>query len=123
MRRIEIEMPPSRLRVGRAAVPSWLGDGVFPRRLPIQVARLNQTLLLAVPFELNVEIGLAWKAEAAKRGYDLILVGYANEYAGYVVPEATYATEKYEARTSFYGAQLVNYLTEVVVKLMESFEK
>jgi hypothetical protein len=119
VRRVEVELPPVRIRAGRCTIPSWIGDCVFPRHAPVQLARVGRALLLAVPLEVNAEVGLAWKREAAKRGYELFLIGYANDYIGYIVPEKTYRTDDYEARTSFYGAQFDSYLTEVVVRMME----
>jgi len=122
-RYVEALLPPVRIRLDGAAIPVWLGNCLFPRTLPVHLARIDHTLFVTVPFELNAEIGLAWKQEAAKRGHDLFVLGYANDYAGYVVPERNYATTCYEARTSFYGPQLDGYLTEVFVKMMEGTAK
>jgi hypothetical protein len=125
-RYITILLPPVRIRTcphSDCALPSWFGNCLFPRSVPIQVARIDRALLLAVPVEFCAEIGLELKQAASKLGYDLFIIGYANDYIGYVVPERYYATRAYESRTSFYGPRLDSYLKEVCIKMMESMPR
>lgn len=125
-RLVSVVLPPVRLRAcsnSDCALPSWVGDRVFPREVPIQVARIDHTLLLAAPVEFCAEIGLELKQAASKLSYDLLIIGYANDYIGYVVPERYYATKAYESRTSFYGPKLDSYLKEVCVKMMEAMPR
>jgi neutral ceramidase len=119
LRRADILLPPVRIRLDGHAFPSWIGNCIFPREVPMQLARVDRTLFVAVPVELNAEVGLGWKQAAAQAGYDLFILGYANDYIGYVVPERTYPTSCYEARTSFYGSKLDSYLTEAFVRMLE----
>jgi Neutral/alkaline non-lysosomal ceramidase, N-terminal len=124
--RIEMILPPVRIRVGsnpHVAIPSFIGTCFFPRRVPVEVARVNHALLLAVPAELCAETGLEFKETASKLGYQLFVIGYANDYVGYVVPERYYTTKEYEARTSFYGPKLDPYMREVVTKMIRDISK
>lgn len=121
-RLVDAELPPVRIRMGKnpdCALPGWWGSTLLPRRAPIHVVRIGEVLFLAYPFELSSEIGLELKQTAARLGHELFLIGYANDYLGYVLPERHYPTGAYEARTSFYGPKLDGYLEEIFVKMME----
>jgi hypothetical protein len=125
-RRVEVEFPPVQIRLGQnpnCTLPSWLGGCFFPRKAPIELVRIDHELLLAAPVEFCAAVGLDLKQAASRFGYDLFIIGYANDYIGYVVPEKYYATKAYEARTSFYGPKLDGYLKEVIVKMMETMPK
>lgn len=125
-RQVPVEFPPVRVRVGKnphCALPACWGNTLFPRRATFHVARIEDQLLLAVPFELSTEVGLALKESASKLGCELFILGYANDYLGYVLPERFYETDEYEARTSFYGPKLDSYLLDVSTQMMESLAR
>jgi hypothetical protein len=119
--RAEVQLPPVRIRLGDKpgwALPAWLGNCLFPRRATLELVRIDRELLLTAPVEFCAGIGLQLKQAASQLGYDLFIIGYANDYLGYVVPENYYSSDAYEARTSFYGPRLDSYLSEIILKMM-----
>jgi hypothetical protein len=48
-----------------------------------------------------------------------VIVGFADDYAGYVIPSEYYETSHYEARMSFNGPHMDRYLTAVVGRALE----
>lgn len=74
----------------------------------VQAITIGPALFLTIPGEAYVEIGLHWKVEARKRGYDPVFVfGLANDTIGYIVyPEEVYHMHVYETLLSLFGARL-----------------
>jgi len=86
-----------------AAVLSLL----LPTEAAFTVACLGEVLLASFPGEAVTTLGLQFKETARERGYALpIPVGYANNYAGYLVSPEDYDRGGYEAGTSFYGREV-----------------
>jgi neutral ceramidase len=79
-----------------------------PEVLPLQIARIGQLGLIAVPFELTTMSGRrvleTVGAELAPAGIDrLVIAGLANAYAGYVVTPEEYALQHYEGASTHFG--------------------
>jgi neutral ceramidase len=68
-------------------------------RLPVELQglRIGDTVFIAVPAEVFVEIGLQIKLRAAQR---IFIVGIANGYIGYLTTEAAHAAGGYEVVSS-----------------------
>jgi hypothetical protein len=47
-----------------------------------------------------------------------MIVGFTNDYVGYVIPSEYYETPHYEARMSFNGPHMDRYLTAVVERAL-----
>jgi hypothetical protein len=62
------------------------------------------------------------KAQARARGLEAGIVGFANDYIGYLLPRELYHTSAYEARMSFHGPQMREYLLEVVARLIDRMQ-
>ena len=60
-------------------------------------------LLIGVPCDLSAELGLELKRHARERGYQPLIVGFANDYIGYCLPRRLYETDSYEASLAFNG--------------------
>ncbi len=106
-----------------ARVKKWAKEGVMrqrphtPQVLPIQIARLGQLVIGAVPAEFTTISGRrlrktlerAFWSEGAVRA---IVQGYANAYSGYVVTPEEYPQQGYEAGCTHFGRwTLPAYLT------------
>lgn len=116
----KIPLPPTQLRIEPGhRLPFFLGDFLFDRWTVIQVIRIGQTLLVGVPCDLSSEAGLAIKQYARQRNLNAVIVGFANDYIGYVIPEKYYDTDAYEARLSFNGPYMGSYLKQVVFRLVD----
>ena len=69
---------------------------------------------------MSAEIGLEIKRYAEERGLQAMIIGFANDYIGYVIPSEVYETDAYEARMSFNGPHMGKYLKEISFGLIRS---
>jgi Neutral/alkaline non-lysosomal ceramidase, N-terminal len=121
--KIRLELPAPQIKVNPARrLPVWIGRALLDGDTSVQVVRIGRTLLLAVPCDLGSEIGLTLKRFARARGMEAIVVGFANDYIGYVISEKYYATPAYEAFMSFNGPHMGDYMTFAVEKLIDHFK-
>jgi neutral ceramidase len=86
--------------------------------LPIQLVRIGQLVLIAVAQEVTIVAGLRLRravAEVLDTTIDNVLVqGYANDYAGYLTTPEEYDAQRYEGGHTMFGRwQLPAYLQEV----------
>jgi hypothetical protein len=75
-------------------------------------------VLIGVPCDLSAAIGVGWKAEAKRLGRRAVILGFTNDYVGYVIPTEYYETGHYEARMSFNGPFMDRYFTAVVSRAL-----
>ncbi len=102
----KVKLPKVKVRAGFFKVPSLMGNRFFPRTTYFQAFRLGSFLFLAFPGELASETGLEIEKQTGK-GLTPLIIGYANDYLGYIVPERYYKNQdNYEATASFYGHHL-----------------
>jgi hypothetical protein len=117
---IAVPLPPSQIRLSTGwRLPSFMGNRLLDSTTTVQVLRIHDTMWVAVPCDLGAEIGLAIKRHAAERGLQATVVGLANDYIGYVIPERLYDTPAYEARLSFNGPHMDRYLFDIITELMD----
>jgi hypothetical protein len=114
-----VQLPSTQVKLGMHRLASPLGNLFFDRQTVIQAIRVGDSLLLGVPCDLSSEIGLEIKQQARSHELNAIIVGFANDYMGYVIPEKYYYTDTYEARMSFNGPYMDRYLKEVSFELMK----
>jgi hypothetical protein len=94
-----------------------LADIWLPENTVLQVIAVDDFLLIGVPCDLGVEVGLEIKARVSPRqGY---IISQANDYIGYVMTRDQYLEGGYEAEMSFYGPQLADIINEELVKMIE----
>jgi neutral ceramidase len=79
-----------------------------PEVLPVQIVRIGQLALLAVPAELTTMAGRRLVSTVrpvlAPLGVKhLVLAGYANAYAGYVTTREEYQVQDYEGASTHFG--------------------
>jgi hypothetical protein len=119
-------LPPVQIKFRILGLPRWMGRLLLDRTAYFEIIRLGDILLIGVPAELGHEIGKEIKNEAEKRGYEAFIIGYTNDYLGYVIPEKDYNPKEYETRASFYGKTMDSILKEIVfaqMKLLGPFVK
>lgn len=95
----------------------------FPRILPIQVLRIDSTVLVGLPFELTVETGrrirAAVESETAGSAVDRVVVSsVANEYCGYVTTPEEYRRQFYEGGHTLYGPRTQPFLAAHATRLV-----
>ena len=98
----------------------------LPKRAEIQVLRIGDTVLAGLPGEPICEVGLDTQKQVAAAGFKNVLtIGLANDYLGYIVNEKEYPHAGYEVdERSYYGPGLGSMLAakagEAARKLSES---
>lgn len=86
--------------------------------LPVQLVRIGSLVLIALAQEVTIVAGLRLRravADALGLPLDQVLVqGYANDYAGYVTTPEEYAAQRYEGGHTMFGRwELPAYMQEV----------
>lgn len=103
----EVKLPRVQVRAGFLKIPSVIGNRFFPRKTFFQIITMENLAVMAYPAEVTSEVGNQLETIARNHGKTSFLIGYANDYMGYVVPERVYRDRsQYESRASFYGSKL-----------------
>jgi len=98
--------------------PSVFGRVLQHPRTIVQTIEINDLLLMAVPGEMCVEIGLNLKKRARDLGYaHAAIVGLANDHLGYFVPRSYFDRQYYETEMNFYGPRIEDFLYREVMSL------
>lgn len=94
-----------------------------PGRAPLTAARIGDRVLLTTPGEFAIALGRRIRTQvAAMTGFDdVVIVGYAQEYTGYSLPEDDWWRGGYEASGALWGPRQGDYLTEGIIALGLSF--
>jgi neutral ceramidase len=86
----------------------------------LQAIVLGNTALLSLPGELFVTLGQRIKSSSP---YDLtLLVGYANDYIGYIPSQQAYEEQGYEVRKTLLAPGAGEYLADAAVKLLKDIQ-
>jgi len=126
----ELALPPFELR--RFCALWWLSPLVrgparrlLSERVPMQLLRIGTARLLMVPAEPGTELGDAFRKVIADRFPDDVrfVIAHANDWAGYVVTEETYARGGYEACLSFRGPRFGPWLVERAAELSQQAQQ
>ena len=97
----------------------------FPRVLAVQALRVDDTVLVGLPFEITVESGRriehAVADSVADRGIGRVVVSsVVNEYWGYVATAEEYRRQFYEGGHTLYGPNTQRFLTAQARRLAEA---
>jgi hypothetical protein len=76
----------------------------------IQAIKINNIVIIGVPGELHSKIALILKKFGSEIGKRVIVVGYANDYLGYIVPPEEYKKQHYEDIISQFDEEGLNLL-------------
>ncbi len=117
---LSIHLPPPQVKMKSGKrLAAFLSAPLFDSETILQVIRIGPVLLIGIPGDMSVILGEKMKAQARARGMEAVIVGFANDYIGYLLPRDLYLTSAYEARMSFHGPQMGEYLVEVVERLID----
>lgn len=94
----------------------------LPRTAEIQVFQIGKTALVGLPGEPILEVGQAVQQSVGSHGFDnVVVVGLANDYIGYLVNEKEYAHGGYEVDSrSYYGPGLGSFIAEHAGKVAQT---
>ena len=85
----------------------------------VQVLKVGDLVIVAVPCELFVEYALEMRARIKQiLGKETIVVGFANGYIGYVVTPRAMETGGYEASVTRVGSAAGRHMTETAMTLL-----
>lgn len=89
-----------------------------------QMLLVDEALLVALPCEPGVEVGRDLQARLQSRGFSSSwIVAPANNYIGYLIEEEDYRRGGYEARISFYGPGMANWVKGKVLELAQGMNE
>lgn len=77
-----------------------------PHVVPLQIMRIGQLVLVAVPAESTIVAGLRLRAvvaDALRVSVDVLVQGYSNAYTQYVTTPEEYDAQQYEGGETMYG--------------------
>jgi len=115
-----IHLPPTQIKLGvNRRLASPFGNLFFDRESMVQAILIGDYFLLGVPCDLSAEIGLEIKQQARSHQLHVLIIGFANDYMGYIIPKRYYDTNAYESRMSFNGPYMDTYLKEISFELMK----
>ncbi len=115
----DLWLPPARLRWGRRRLPSWVSERFVDRYARLHLVAVDGWLLIGVPCDLSLDVGRALGAAARSRGWRPLIIGFADDYIGYVLPAAAYARDSYESRMSLNGPTVADVLTRALTSMMD----
>ena len=115
----EVSLPPARLRWGHARLPAWFSERFFDRYAQLHLVAIDGRLLIGAPCDLSLEVGRRLSDAARSRGWRPLVIGFADDYIGYVLPPADYAGDSYEAHMSFNGPTVADVLTRALTTMMD----
>jgi hypothetical protein len=110
--RIMPDLPPIEFSPGARNGPyksyEPLAREALPKQAEIQVLRIGDTALAGLPGEPICEVGMDTQKQVAAAGFKNVLtIGLANDYLGYIVKEKEYPHGGYEVdERSYYGPGL-----------------
>ena len=88
----------------------------------IQVVKLDNFLIFGSPAEFSGELALEVKKAARVNGFETTVTSFNGCYLGYVTPSKYDSLGGYETRLmSFLGPYTGDYLTEMMIKIVEKF--
>ena len=121
--RQQVDLHAANLRQGK-----MIADGTMEQRYSldaeVQVMRVGELVLVAIPGELFVEYALELRARIQQTyGFSTILVGYANHYLGYIVTPRAMQTGGYEAAVARVGPDAGREMVETAMGLLSSWER
>ncbi|SDI98303.1 neutral ceramidase [Actinokineospora alba] len=119
-------------------VPQWVKDCQYPKAtavptglveatpnvLPLQIVKLGQLHLIAVPAEVTIVSGLRMRRTvAAELGVPLenvLIQGYANDFSQYVTTPEEYDKQQYEGGSTLFGRDTLPAYQQEFAKLAQS---
>ena len=120
----------------RHVASSWLQPLIvpkdsFPHTVLFQLIRVNDTVILPLPFEVTTESGRRMaarvKSELEQAGDNRVkhmwVAGNANGYFGYTTTPEEYARQNYEGGHTLYGQYSTPYLTAQLGLLTHDFTR
>ena len=114
-----LALPPAQVRLNRLVLPHWLGRRFVDDDATLSVAVVGRVVFIGAPCDLAVSFGTSLKAAATAHGFNPMVIGFANDYIGYCVPEALYEAKQYESSMAFNGPKAGELVAERLIEMMD----
>lgn len=115
-----VMLPPARVRLNaRLALPGWASRRLVDDDATLSAVRVGRVMLLGAPCDLTAELGAQLKAAVRAKGMEPVIMGFASDYIGYCVTDASYATAQYEALMAFNGPQAGTLVVDRLIHMMD----
>lgn len=114
-----VPLPPARVRLGSWALPTWLSRGMVDDDATVSLVSVGSALFIGVPCDLSAELGMELKRYARARGFEPLIVGFANDYIGYCMAESVYHTDAYEATMMLNGPSTGELIVEELKQMID----
>lgn len=115
------EQGPKWILGSRFLQPLLLKKRSFPRRLSVQVFRIDGSVWVGLPFEITVESGRRIAAAVGESvgpsAGEVVVCSLVNEYWGYVATEEEYGRQFYEGGHTLYGPRTQEFLAAQSARL------
>ena len=120
---------PNPNRACHGAKPVFLATGKMapypwtPEVLPVQILKVGELAIVAVPFECTTMCGRRLKNAVKSKMTGIssvVIAGLSNAYAGYVTTKEEYDTQNYEGASTHFGPYTLNAFTQEFTKLAEA---
>lgn len=122
--RLPVEKHDLQIRVSEnIRLAPWLAGKFFNvEDSYIQVIKLDRFLIMGSPAEFSGELALMVKEHSRNKNLLTTITSFNGCYLGYVTPSKYYSMNEYETRLmSFLGPYTGDYLTELMIKIVEKF--
>lgn len=111
---------PIALQTGKMRPYPWT-----PNILPLQIVKIGNLVIVAVPIEVTTMSGRRIKATVAEHlvkteNTHIVLSALSNAYAGYVATNDEYQMQRYEAASTHFGPWELASLQQEYAKLMQA---
>lgn len=114
----DLPLPPAKLRLGRFSLPRWLSQRFVDDDATLSTALIGDVVFQGVPCDLTADLGQQLKEAAQAHGLQPVIVGFANDYIGYCVPETLYHTDAYEASLAFNGPRTGELIVQHLIQML-----
>jgi hypothetical protein len=115
----EVCLPAATLRLGGVSLPRWLSRRFVDDDATVSVARIGEVIVQGVPCDLTASMGRQLKDAAGRHHWKPLVIGFANDYIGYCIPESLYGSDAYEASLAFNGPHAGTLIVERSIQLLE----
>ena len=114
-----LPLPPAQVRINRVVFPRWLGRLFVDDDATVSVATVGRAVFVGVPCDLAASLGTTLKTAARAAGFNPMIIGFANDYVGYCVPETLYEATQYESSMAFNGPKAGELIVERLKRMID----
>ncbi len=114
-------LPPAHVRLRpHLALPGWIGRRLVDDDATLSMVRVGHTVFMGVPCDVASALGHELKQAARLRALQPMIIGFADDYVGYCMPESVYRSGAYEALMAFNGPVAGELIVKRLLHMLDS---